>query len=83
MHEIAVNCVIATYGVRFGLTKFDHTQNEGARFRKTTVPMQGTVSTGLWVPAKAVPALLLQAVPERTGCGIILGRKTCVAVVSL
>ena len=36
LHEIAVNRDSVTEPVRFGLTKFDHGENKGSRFRKRT-----------------------------------------------
>ena len=35
---------------------------------KGPVPARGTAPTGVWVPARAVLALLLYVVTERTGC---------------
>ena len=59
MHEITVGCINTTVPFRFGLTKVDQRKNEGSRFRKRAVTARGSVLARLWVPARAVLALLL------------------------
>ena len=69
MHEIAVDCVNVTKPVRFGLPKILTIGRTNARgLGKGPVPGRGSEPTGLWVPARAVLALLLALVVERTGC---------------
>ena len=68
MHEIAIGCVNVTKPVRFGLPKFDHGKDQGPWFKKEPVPVRGSAPTRLWVPARAVLALLLPVVAEHTGC---------------
>ena len=68
MHEIAVGCVNASKPVRFGITKFDHRANQGSWFGKRTTSRTRSAPTALWVPARAVLALLLYVVAEGTEC---------------
>ena len=69
MHEIAVDCVNVTEPVRTWIAQDLTMGRTNARgLGKGSVPVRGSEPTGLWVPARAVLALLLALVAERTGC---------------
>ena len=68
VHEIAVNCGNGAKSVGLWLPKTDHGRTTACGLGKRPVPVRRLEPTGLWVPARAVLALLLALVAVRTGC---------------
>ena len=68
VHEIAVNCGDGAKSVGLGLPKTDHGKNNCPWFGERPMSVRRLEPIGLWVPARAVLALLLALVAVRTGC---------------
>ena len=68
VHEIAVNCGNGAKSVELGLPKTDPGKNQFPWFREGACTSARIEPIGLWVPARAVLALLFALVAVRTGC---------------